>query len=557
MQYGKELANQEEKYSEVIRVFKDLKEVRERYEQVWKRINELVVPRRSDFDWENHNSKSYDVNMKIYDNHAGQMVNNAADSLLGNTMNRGNLWFKLHSPDPDLDRMRAFRLHIEQVEYVLYSLLRNSNVYEVGNDAVLDAMTIGHTCVYREVDYDNKRIMYSARHPKEIYFSEGRWGRVDTVVRRFWMEAREVVKEYKKDGYLTEKFLKEADDKPYEMISLIHLCRPREDRDLSKIDAKNKAFESTTIIEDHGCVVRESGYDRFPYPAVWRWRVNTGEIYSRSPSWDALPDIIRLQEISKSMMKFVQLSVEPPLMYPLEMKGKIDLRPRGMTPYTDPNRGIKRTHDLQNAYPLGLDIIQNLKEQISQAYYADVFQMLSLTMDRDKTATEVQELSAERSALLTAVTERFNAEYSGPIIADVYDIAYENGWLPEVPPELARYDLRVQIEFLGPLAQNQRRFFLNTGFNTAITHAMTLGQLFPESLDVFDPEKIARHSAYITGMSEKVYRSPQEVARIRRAREEMMEQQMQAQQQQANAQAYGQMNKRPEPGSPAEEMMNG
>lgn len=539
------------RYSEVIRVYKDLKEIRQRYEPDWEKINDLVLPRRSDFDWVKHQVKK--TRRTIYDPLPGYLARKAADGIIGNTLNRGNSWFRIHSADPDLDRSRIFRMHIEQVEQVLYSLLRKSTLYSAAQDAVMDALTVGHTALYREVEQGSGRVIYTARHPKEIYISQNRFGSIDTVVRRFWLEAREVVKEYGKQN-LPDRFLIDADANPYELKTLIHLVRPRKNRDLGKVDQWNMPWESITVLEDAAEVVRDSGYRRFPYPAIWRWRTNTGELYARSPSWDALPDIIRLNEVSRSMIQFTQEAVDPPLQYPLEMKGKIDRRPRGMTPYTDPSRRVHRLFESGSAFPLGYELIKMLRDQISEAFYADVFTTLMMYQEKDRTATEVMELVNEKASLMSAVTERFTAEFAGPVIEDLYMTAFDNGWLPPVPDALAEQNMSVTLEFLGPLAQGQRRHYQTSGINAAIQQFATSAQMWPEILDAVDPQQLARHQALAVGLPERIMRSPSELHRLQQAREEAMAAQMEAQQMQQQASAYAQMTKAPESGSAAEGM---
>lgn len=539
------------RYSEVIRVYKDLKEVRERYEPEWEKINDLVLPRRSDFDWVKHAVKK--ARRPIYDPLPGYLARKAADGIMGNTLNRGNSWFRIHSADPNLDRSRIFRMHIEEVEQVLYSLLRKSTLYGAAQDAVMDCLTVGHTALYREIEEGTDRVIYTARHPKEIYISQNRHGVIDTVVRKFWLEARAVVDEYGREN-LPDRFLNDADTNPYELKTLIHLVRPRKDRNPEKADKWNMPFESVTVLEEAAEVIRDSGYRRFPYPAIWRWRTNTGELYARSPSWDALPDIIRLNEVSRTMIQFTQEAVDPPLQYPLEMKGKIDRRPRGMTPYTDPSRQVRRLYESGSAFPLGYELIKMLRDQISEAFYADVFTTLMMYQEKNRTATEVMELVNEKASLMASVTERFTAEFAGPVIEDLYLTAYENGWLPEVPDALLEQNLNVTLEFLGPLAQGQRRHYQTSGINAAIQQFATSAQMWPEILDAVDPMQLARAQALASGVPEKVMRSESQIRQLQRAREEAMQAQMEAQQMQQQASAYAQMTKAPEPGSAAEGM---
>lgn len=545
-----------EKFKELTRVHHDLEKIRERYEDDWEMINDLVNARRSDFDWDKAEGQKR-TKRKVYDPLPGYLARKAADGLMGNTMNRGSMWFRMHANDIHLDRDRLYRQYAEEVEYVLYSLLRYSTFYDSAHDSCMDALTVGHTVLHREDDPYQNRLIYTARHPKEVFLGQNRWGQIDTVSRMFFMERREVVKEFKDKKALPEVFMKLAADEPYKREKVLHIVRPREDRDLEKIDSLNKKWESTYLLPEHDHILSEGGYDRFPYPAVWRWRTNTGEVYARSPSHDALPDIMRLQEISKSMIEFVQEQARPSRMYPLEMKGKLDMRPSGMTPYTDPSRKVYRLFDAQNSYPLTKDMVEVIRSQISEAYYSDVFTVLTMNMHRQKTATEVEELSSERSALLTAVAERFTGEYMIPVLRDLYQYAGQKGYLPPIPEGLQGRDLASHIEFAGPLALNQRRAFLNAGFDSSMQYYMALGQMIPGVLTGINEAKLSRHIAHITGLSENVLRSEREIQEIQRALAEKAAREQELMEMQAQASAYAQTQGSPQPGSPAEAMTHG
>ena len=542
--------NGDTKYDSVMRVYKDLKEIRARYEPEWEKINDLVLPRRSDFDWVKHQVRKN--RRQIYDPLPGYLARKAADGILGNSVNRGQTWFRIHSTDPQLDRSRIFRLYIEEVEQILYSLMRMSTLYEASHDATMDCLTVGHSALYREVAEDTQKVIYTARHPKEIYIAENRYGQVDTVVREFWMEAREIVDEF---DDLPERFVNDANANKYEPKKLVHLVRPRRDRDLTKNDKWNKPWESIYVLEDYAKVIRESGYDRLPYPAIWRWRTNTGEAYGRSPSWDALPDIVRLNEVSRTMIQFVQETIDPALQYPLEMKGRIDRRPRGMTPYTDPSRRVHRLIDNNpNSYPLAFELIGMMRDQISEAFYADVFTVLTMHADKDRTATEVIELTNERTALLSAVIERFISEFATPVISDLYELAADNNWLPEMPEALIGQPMGVTLEFLGPLAQGQRRHYNTTGLNAAMQQIASSAQLWPEVLDIVNPAAFSRLQMQAAGLAEKAMRTDAEVQQIQRQRAELAQAEAEAQMMQQQASAYAQTQKAPERGSPAEGM---
>lgn len=539
----------QEKVDDLLSRMAALEEDRQPWESVWQEISDFCLPRRSGFSWDETTSDN--LKPKSFDGTATGALQLLADGLQGYLVSHSTAWFRLQTEETAAMKYSPVREYLEEMEKVFYHLLARSNFYDAIGQAFMDGASIGTCVLYIEPDQQLDTVRFSPRHPKESFLAENRQGYVDTVYRRHQMTAREIVKAFKD---IPEDFQKEAEENPYEKHKVIHAVFPREDRDVYKIDKLNKAFASLWILEDDNWLLREGGYDSFPY-VVWRYRKNTDEVYGRSPAYDALTDILRSQQIGKTMLEAAQLSVNPPLNVPQEMMGRVNLTPRGMNPYTDPQKQIFPMN-LGGNYPIARDREQAIQQAIKEHFRVDFFLMLNQLAGQKMTATQVMEMQSEKAAVLGTIVGRINSELLDPLFDRVFEIAGEQGWLPPVPPELQQMaGMELDIDYIGPLAQAQKRFHATQGIQQALQQVVPLLEIFPEMRDHIDPDELGRQILVKQGMPEKIIRDGKVIQKIREAQAQQAQMEQQAQIEQLGAENYQKMKDAPQGGSPAAEML--
>jgi len=138
---------------------------------------------------------------------------------------------------------------------------------------------------------------------------------------------------------------------------------------------------------------------------------------------------------------------------------------------------------------------------------------------------EVMERINEKMTILGPAVGRYLSEVLNPIVQRTIGILLRRGKLPDPPPELMM-NPNYEIDFVGALAQAQRRSELNT-LVTSLTMVSNMAQFTPEVLDKVNPDKITDEVWSITGAPIKVLRDDDEVAQIRQGRAEQMAQQKQ------------------------------
>jgi len=118
--------------------------------------------------------------------------------------------------------------------------------------------------------------------------------------------------------------------------------------------------------------------------------------------------------------------------------------------------------------------------------------------------------------MLGPAVGRFTSEVLNPIIIRTIGILFRKGKLGEPPDEL-RMNPNYEIDYIGALAQSQKRSQLNS-LVTALTMAGQMAQFSPDILDKVNGDKAVNEVWDTVGAPVSVLRDDEEVEQIRSAR---------------------------------------
>ena len=475
--------------------------------------------------------------IKIYDGTAVSAAVLATDGIHGYHVSPAFPWFKYVMNRLNLNNLPAVKEWLEEIEYNMYMVLNRSNFYSEMWPYIFDGETMGTAAIIAEEDIGDGRIIFEAVHFGEIYISENKYGEADVLHRKRKITARQMVQMFGKDN-VPEPVKQAFETQPFQQFEILHAVYPRDDYDDRKKNAKNKKYASVWVAKDGSHLLKESGYTQFPYK-VWRYMKSGKEVYGRSPALLAMADIKGLNLMSKTLLGAAQLAVDPPMNVPADMMGKVQLKPRGLNYYDDPNKRIYPVSTGIN-FPVGIDREEAKQKAIRDFFHVDTFLMLSrLAGQGQKTAYEVSELMGEKAAVLGAELGPLNTQLD-QILDAVYEIEVNAGRMPQPPDillEIAQPGDRFDPVYMGPLAQAQRERFGSEGIKKFFTMIGPLVQIKPDVLDNFDLDAVAIHIHDISGAPAKIIRHADERDVIRQGRAAM--QQAEAQKQDAERLVQG------------------
>ena len=508
---------------------------RQTWEDHWQDILDYVMPRKADVTFVR--SKGEKRTEVLFDSTAITANNLLAASLQGTLTSPSLPWFHLKLRDEELNKNRDVQLWLEDSARRMYDVFNESNFNTEVHELYLDLCSVGTGAIFVEEGnsgFTNEGIHFNCLHIAEYFIQENVTGKVDTLYRKYKLTARQAIEEFGEEN-VGEKIIEAAQNKPDKQFNFIHAVEPTKDYERATGKSNTKLpFHSCHVCVEDKMVVRTGGYNEFPY-LVPRWSKATGEIFGRSPSYNALPDIKTLNKAVEIGLKAWAKAIDPPLLVTDDgVIGRVRMTPAGIT--------VVRSDTAIKPLQIGsnwqiTDLKENqLRTAIRQAYYSD---QLQLQEGPQMTATEVQVRYELMQRLLGPTLGRFQSEFLNPLIERTFGIMFRAGALmPE--PEIIKGS-KIDVEYVGPLARSQRMEEA-VAIERLYSLAMNVVQIDPSIMDNIDHDEAIRMRAKLLGVPKTVLRGSEEVDEMREQRAEqqaMMQQQQLAQQQAETALSQG------------------
>lgn len=488
----------------------------------WREISEYQQPRAGRFVVTDRNRGDKRAN-SILDNTAVFGARTLAAGLMSGMTSPARPWFKLEIEDKDLMESSAVKAWLHDSALVLRRIFAASNTYRALHMLYEELGLFGTATSIVLPNFDNV-IHHHPLTVGEYALGTNELGLVDTVCREYQMTVAQMVDAFGLDNVsntVRDLYNKASYDS---WVDVVHLIQPRRGRDVTKLDGKNKRFASIYMEpgkDNSDKFLSESGFDRFPALAP-RWVVTGNDVYGTSPGMECLGDVKQLQHQQLRKGQAIDYQVNPPLQVPTAYKEAAKNRLPGGVMYVDSmgqNGGVRSAFEVNlNLQHLMMDI-QDVRERIRQAYYADLFLMLANDTRSGITATEVAERHEEKLLMLGPVLERLHNELLSPLIDTTFDYASKAGILPTPPEELQGLELKV--EFISVLSQAQRAVAAQ-GVDRLLATVGQLAAVKPDVLDKVDFDKVVDDYGEMYGVNPKIIVDDDTVAAVREQRAQQM-----------------------------------
>jgi hypothetical protein len=487
----------------------------------WQEITTYLLPRNGRYFVQDRDRGQRRHN-NIYDNTGTRALRILGAGMMAGATSPARPWFRLATADPDLNAYHPVKLWLEDVTTRMQVVFQKSNTYRTLHQMYEELGAFGTTSSILLSD-PRTVIHHYPSTVGEFCIATDYRGTVDTIYREFEKTVAELVKEF---GYKNcSTTVRNMYDRGTldAWVPIIHAIEPRTDRDIMMRDNKNMPFKSVyfEVGGNEDQYLRESGFKEFPALAP-RWSTIGGDIYGNGPGMEALGDIKQLQHEQLRKAQAIDYQTKPPLQVPTSMKNRdVDSLPGGIS-YVDansPQGGIKTAFEVNlNLQHLLMDI-QDCRERVRGAFYADLFMMLANATDTRMTATEVAERHEEKLLMLGPVLERLHNELLDPLVDKTFQRMVEFNMLPPPPPELQGMELSVQ--FVSMLAQAQRAVGTNS-VDRLVGNLGAVAQFKPDVLDKFDADQWVDSYSDMLGVDPKLIIANENVALIRQARDQAM-----------------------------------
>lgn len=484
----------------------------------WREISEYQQPRAGRFVASDRNRGDKRTN-HILDNTAVFGARTLAAGLMSGITSPARPWFRLEIKDKDLMESGPVKTWLHDTATLLRGIFASSNTYRALHTIYEELGLFGTGTSILLPDFDNVIHHYPLTVGEYALATDAK-GNVNTLAREFQMTVEQMAMQFGKENLSTS--VRNLYDKgAYDAwVDVVHLVEPRRERDTRKIDGANKRFASIYLEsgqDNQDKFLSESGFNRFP-ALTPRWVVTGNDVYGTSPGMECLGDVKQLQHQQLRKGQAIDYQVNPPLQVPAKYKEAHKSRLPGGVFYVDSvgqSQGVRSAFDVNlNLQHLMLDI-QDVRERIRSAYYADLFLMLANDTRSGITATEVAERHEEKLLMLGPVLERLHNELLSPLIDTAFEYAREAGILPEAPPELEGMELNV--EFISVLAQAQRAV-ATQGMDRLLGTVSQMAAINPSVLDKINFDQVVDDYGDAYGVNPKIIVPDDVAAGIRQQR---------------------------------------
>lgn len=496
----------------------------------WRELANYVLPRR--YQWlvtPNNASRGSPNTQYIIDSTGTLAARNLASGMLSGITSPSRPWFKLKLDVNTDDSSSPINIWLAEVERRMMRVLAESNFYTAMATHFMDLVVFGSAASIIYEDYDD---IISVQCPcaGEYFFALSAKFTVDTLYREFTVTYSMLVEWFGIDNVSenVREAVKQGGVGATKELVVCHAIEPNtqvEGMPAKKFRYRELYWEKG---QNGGHVLSVQGFHEWPAMTT-RWDVVGNDSYGRSPAMDALGDIKQLQQETRRKAQAIDKMVNPPMMADVQLKNQpASTLPGGVTYVAGlaQNPGMKPIYQVAPPIQELKEDIKEIQERIKNTLFNDLFLMIS-NLQTVRSATEIDARREEKLIMLGPVLERFQNEALDPALERVYAIMNRLQLFPTPPAEIGGKPL--QVEYTSILAEAQRA--VATGaIERMFSIAGSVAAQQPEVLDNIDFDEAIDVYARLLSVPPKILRSPDDVAKMRDARNKAQQQQSALQQ---------------------------
>lgn len=376
----------------------------------------------------------------------------------------GMPWFELRTELDATMEEPGVREHLNIREQLVNKVLREGGYYQAAHEFNIEILGFGNALIYEDPS-DKTVTRYEACTIGTYCIVLDSEEQLEVVVRRMRRRVNALEKKYGRDK-LSKAAQELLDTAPYTKIDVVHVVRPRENRDDTKIDKLNMAYESI-LYEDYADaadsaevkdILNEGGYHEMPYIFAPYSRVGSSD-YGMGLGHLNIGHTEQLNETERQKIIALQKLVNPPTKKPASMKGRMNAGPGQETAVsTSDMQGVGPLYEVPvQVYQAVLQEIQEIMQRIAAVSKADLFYDMPAEMrPKDMTATEYMERKRERLQQVAPFISIYEPTVLDAIVEHAHNRLERMGAFPEPPPALTAAGT-IKIVYISSVAKALRQ----------------------------------------------------------------------------------------------------
>lgn len=483
---------------------------RQPWDALWAETAKYYLPTSMSWNTDGKSRTALVRGTRVFDDTASWAACRFAAALLGMVMNPAESWlqFDLYTDQDGLEV--ETRRYLDKLRDIVMFMLQAPEVgfYDAYHEHLLDYGIFGEAVLLIDRNPDTLLPRFTPYPLEQCYVGMGARRFPNTVFRKYEMTAQAIVDEFAaKDDTIPPLIEKAISKEQYlDKFTVIHGVFPRK-HGIAGGFATNKPWASVYYLEQDKTMIRESGFDQFPF-SVPRFMLFASEDHGQGPGTLSLTNVRTLNTIIKTLLTSDQRIAAPA--YLAKHRGWI--KPLNFTPsYVNYYDGMddldKALHPIGNeGQPqAGREWVQDLRDFITRAFYLD--RLMAPEKKAEVKEIEMQMGSEERMRDLIPQLSRLHAESISNIIMNVMPIAME--LLKEPPPPELQGQI-IRLKYLSPLAKAQHSLEISTANRTMQQIIIPMAQIEPTVTKTIDWYKFTQWNLNKAGFPAEVRKTEEE-----------------------------------------------
>jgi hypothetical protein len=287
-------------------------------------INEYLLPDR-EILMLGVEHKGMATHENVYDDIGTHCLHVWGDGMLGYTASPSSRWAVWRMLARELNKIPEVRAYLQDYGEQMYSEFKNGGLYKALAIGLRDLGGPGMASCYVGDRPGKPFPIYQIFHPVEVFIGENADGEIDTELREYYVNARNLVDFFGEEAAGAAR-VKEVEKNPLAEHRVLWALLPRKERIEGLLHFKNKPVAGYYVDLEKNRLLADEGFDEMPVISG-RCILDSGEEYPRSPGSNAIRSVKRANILSAANMLGAQRMVDPPLDAPIERRGQIRRNP--------------------------------------------------------------------------------------------------------------------------------------------------------------------------------------------------------------------------------------
>ncbi len=524
---------------ELVKKYDSIKMNRSAWDTKWQLIQDQVFPDYRDY-LNRSSNKSSPATSKIK-NHSSAVsgkINKVVSLLSSQITDPSVKWLDLKFGEDSLSGHYAVQYWLDSCKESLYKLFSDpeSNFYPSTYSFHLDWYTLGTACREVILRKDSGRIKFNTIPMQNIYIDVNGYGDPDTIYRMFQVTAKQAYDIWGENIHPSQLQLAQKNNQAVNARKFEYV----------EVSMPNPLSGKMPMLGCVSCVIDKTNkrivdiglHHSSPY-IVSRFFISPGEIYGRSYVWNAMPDIIAINKLSKRVLQGIDFATLPVnLVQDANSLNMSQITPGSFIQGLDAHgRPTIQPMQFGGNPGMALEFYHAKLNDLDEALVArDIFGAENPNM----TATEVNERKIQASNRLRPVLVRLEKEDLNRTVIRSLELLNQVGKIPPFPydelkispEELPNPLSQLGVCFSGQMARMQRMQEIQSS-DLLFQKTLQAAQVDQSVLDRVNLDALISMDAEIYGVSPKVLNSDKSVQQIREERAKQQQAQQQVQQESA------------------------